>query len=704
MKKIVKYALLWATAGLVACAESPMEESADKAGVSGSISFTIGTRATESEQYDPMSKFVLRIFDDADKLIRKYTSHEVLPERLELLSGDYSVSVEAGEKHPATTDKLYYIGNKEFSVIPAQTTAVEVLCKRQNVATSVQFQDNIAENFGSNFRVWIGLGGQINEALGEEDGVLSFTSNGKGYFLLPEGVTSLAWKFAGEHISRGEVVKEGTLENLIAGGNYAVAFGFSPDKPGLIEVFEIMVDDSTEDYNDTILWSGITIESSHYDLSRPLNYTPEKTGAITYQITNTSPITNIIVEVGGQQVDLMSGTLEGATLTPEANSNNYTLTLDNAFFTKGQVGNNSLNFIIRDQKNELEKRTTYRLPGLLPIAAGDYDLWQNTLTLRALNFDEESEVEFILQDGNNIQTLTGVKGANETYTATFTPQWVEGVNKSNQKQYTLDGKTGLFPNRAYTCKAAMSGKEYSTSLNPTVSQPIPYGDMENEGLSAYGTDNSNPAFWGSGNNSFTKTLCSQSTFAGMGGSHCTKLAAAKSLVLGSGNFFTGGFDFTLASQTGVVNFGMDYDWKARPTAIKYKYHATVGKVNMVKHPGAGIGMDDQDISTIYVAIVDWNERHPVSSGTSGCSGMFSVDATTQVSEGKIIGYGYHYINASTTGSSMVEHTLDIHYYDKTAKPQGKYKIIIAASTSHYGDYMVGCSSNVLYLDDFEWVF
>ncbi len=54
---------------------------------------------------------------------------------------------------------------------------------------------------------------------------------------------------------------------------------------------------------------------------------------------------------------------------------------------------------------------------------------------------------------------------------------------------------------------------------------------------------------------------------------------------------------------------------------------------------------------------------------------------------------------------MVEATLPLNFYDPAAgRPTGKYSIIISCSTSAYGDYMVGCTTNVMYVDDFQWVY
>lgn len=117
--------------------------------------------------------------------------------------------------------------------------------------------------------------------------------------------------------------------------------------------------------------------------------------------------------------------------------------------------------------------------------------------------------------------------------------------------------------------------------------------MEDSTLPCFTQDGSaSTTFWGSGNNSYAKSLCSPATFNGMGGRQCAKLAAAmagvdlgfiKIMRLAAGNLFTG--TFKKPTTTGYVNFGQEYMFKARPTALKVKYHAKVGIVDENTHNG-----------------------------------------------------------------------------------------------------------------------
>lgn len=91
-------------------------------------------------------------------------------------------------------------------------------------------------------------------------------------------------------------------------------------------------------------------------------------------------------------------------------------------------------------------------------------------------------------------------------------------------------------------------------------------------------------------------------------------------------------------------------------------------------------------------------------GTEAPTGTWDPEETTSVDEGPIIAYGSLFIDQSSTGGKMIDVQLPLNYYDTKAKPSGLYQIVISCSTSAYGDFMAGCKSNILYVDNFEWVY
>ena len=116
-------------------------------------------------------------------------------------------------------------------------------------------------------------------------------------------------------------------------------------------------------------------------------------------------------------------------------------------------------------------------------------------------------------------------------------------------------------------------------------------------------------------------LCAQSTKPGMGGGYCAKLESQQTFsLLAAGNLFSATFRF--ASLSGTASFGMPYQWTARPTALRLKYHATVGAVNKgtVTEEHEYI-QDGQDRSRIFAVIVDWNSRHATVAGMGSPTGV-----------------------------------------------------------------------------------
>ena len=87
------------------------------------------------------------------------------------------------------------------------------------------------------------------------------------------------------------------------------------------------------------------------------------------------------------------------------------------------------------------------------------------------------------------------------------------------------------------------------------------------------------------------------------------------------------------------------------------------------------------------------------------SGTWDPEIQTSTNNGAIIGYASKFIEESTQGDEMVEVIVPINYYQQTEQaPKNSYNIVISCSTSAYGDYMDACTSNEMYVDDFEWVY
>ena len=454
------------------------------------------------------------------------------------------------------------------------------------------------------------------------------------------------------------------------GGKYSVSFRFSKDLPGFIECFVVKVDTSTDDYDDTFPFSPEpSIESDGFDMDQPQDFIPGTTSPKRYMITTMAAVKSVVIGIGDDSYEALNGTTEGVEVTRESDLS-LTVTLSDAFFAGRPGGSHPVSIRVTDSAGaEATAISEYRLQGLLPIEKTDYDLWTNSLTLRALVLDPNVTTATFglrVKDGE-WSDADGVNAGEGIYTATFTAQWKESVNAAGLTVH-------------------------------------PDGDMESGSLPCFGKSTSeSTTFWGSGN-AATSGLCAQSTKPGMGGSYCAKLESQQTFsLLAAGNLFSATFRF--ASLSGTASFGMPYQWTARPTALRLKYHATVGAVNKgtVTEEHEYI-QDGQDRSRIFAVIVDWNSRHATVAGMGSPTGVWDPAKTAETAEGPVIAYGSLLIGETTPGDAMTTVEIPIEYYDRTTKPTGAYTLVISCTTSAYGDFKVGCLGNVMYVDDFEWVY
>lgn len=351
----------------------------------------------------------------------------------------------------------------------------------------------------------------------------------------------------------------------------------------------------------------------------------------------------------------------------------------------------------------------------------DADLWANTATVSVEALPEGGSVQYRVKGATNWTDAELVEGSKYS----LAPVWTAAKNDAEVDIYSIQAGTGVFAATTYEVRVVKDGETVDTTeFTTAIGDKIPNGDMSGWSTTerldlmskpvavAYPNAEGAEAFWDCGNNGITTTLCTSTEEKAGTAVPAAKLASTKAfgLALAAGNLFTGSFNY--ASMTGTVYFGQKYAWTARPSALKLKYTATVGNVDMVRTSGdivEGVAKNDPDNARIFVAIVDWTEPHQVVSAMTTTSGAWDpVKGPDVVTEGKIIGYGSLLIPASasdTADAALKDTELQIYWYDKAAKPaEGNYSLVISCACNAYGDFFTGCSKNTMYVDDFEWVY
>lgn len=358
----------------------------------------------------------------------------------------------------------------------------------------------------------------------------------------------------------------------------------------------------------------------------------------------------------------------------------------------------------------------------------DADLWANTASFTLSNIPSDAtsvSVQYKKSTASATEWQTAEITGNNTkaeikpnWTSFTTPDWSTPNATDNTVlpfQRIATG-TGVFAGNTYDYKLIVDGSEYTGQFTTDAGNTITDGSLENwesAQLLPGGSTGSlfkpySYNFWGCGYNSYAKELCTRDdTKIGRVGTYCAKLAASYNTtgkVPAPGNLFTGDFKVSISPMGGYVSFGKQYAYNARPRAVKFKYHATIGPVDYNLHNGK-IAVGEMDKARVMVCIVDWTAQQQVFAGKNAPSGTWDPETQKSTDKGAIIGYASKFIEESTVGDEMVEVSIPINYYENTATPPSQaYNIVISCSTSAFGDYMDACTSNIMYIDNFEWVY
>lgn len=724
MKKIFRYMLMAGVALMAAACDKELSVTAEEGGVNFDINLSAATRAVNGGDFTP-EVLKVRIYREDGELIRRYTSMEEIPAPLYLVAGNYSVLVEAGDKEQtafadpndeaALQQLLCYRGEQPFTVAAHTTSSIAVSCPTLNTKTTVNFDTTSTENENSLLEgVEIQLAAMSSAATTVADfeadvtaleaPALSFEGAATGYFLLPEGVTTIAWAFSATHPEDGVIEKVGKIENVESGKGYKLSFVYSKTPDGLMTI-QVLVDDSMEEID------------NNFDFKPQPEITGEGISASAVNVYQSGSTVTLVCEsindlqsltLGGVAFladgAVVEGAIPGLTATV-VNGTKVEFTLDSSFFASLTGAYQTLEFGMTDTGGDYTQNVKFVKTGLVTDATA-YDLWANTATFEAVVTDAAQSVvvRYRRQGTTEWAETTLTAGADMTYTGTSSAVWSESTNVNGHTIYTPDTAKSIFANATYEYQLVIDGVAGdATTLTTTTTQTIPYATLEDTSLSCWGSSNSSAPFWGSGNNTYKSNLCVQSSYAGQQGSYCAKLASSETLgMLAAGNIFTG--TFSMSGFSGTVGFGVKYDWLARPSALKVKVWHQIGNVTTTKY-ASEIASGDPDQAVIQAVVIDWSTRHNVTSGSASPTGVWSPENGADASaSGKVIGYGVTYPTGTTAGSEMVELEIPIVWYDKVTKPSGNYTLIISSATSRYGDYMNGCNANVMYVDDYRWAY
>ncbi len=717
MRKLI-YIISICTLLMAACSKD-LTESDTSSTDEGTLKLTYALSTTRSDADDLIAQSKLKIYRADGELIRYYMPASDVPDELYLVAGSYSASLSIDAESYATTsfDKCGYYGQTNFTIEANKSSDVAVTSTITNSAVRVIYDDTIAENFEQDYITYVTASDSFDKQSAQSDELytLSFSESGTGYFILPEGVSNLSWGFEGTHTDSqvGRLSLSGVIEKAQAATLYTLNLKYSQTAGGMVGTITVSVDDSSDDYDDSFAFSPQpTITATGFSISQPQLYTGDSYAFSISAINELQSVDLELLDSDDNVVTTYSPLVAGTEVNLSAKGVVYsvidskygTLTLTSELFDSYSTGGvKSVNIVAKDVLSAKKEATAqFILPGL--VESPTVDLWLNSGLLQTCITSEvagEVTISYRKSGDSSWVEATATSVGDYIYQASFEPQWSETTSDGGDKVYHLS--SGFTAGNTYEYKYSIGGVEQgSHSFTTQGVQTIANSDFESSSLSCWGLSNSTSNWWASGNNTYAESSCTQGTYSGMGGSSCAYLAGASvTLVkLAAGSIFLGQFERP-SITTGQVSFGQSFAWSSRPTSLKFKYAASLGTVDADYHKYSFISEGSTDKARIFFAIVDWDSRHVVSSGTSDPTGVWDPATMSEVDKGEIIGYASLWITASTSGS-MKEEELTVYYYDTKTKPSKSISIVISCATSAYGDYMNGSTSSKLYVDDFEF--
>ena len=282
---------------------------------------------------------------------------------------------------------------------------------------------------------------------------------------------------------------------------------------------------------------------------------------------------------------------------------------------------------------------------------------------------------------------------------------------------------GLDPSTTYSYKLVIAGEVIGSPMTFTTdSAPqmpnsrfeYTSNDESSNWISFYDPSASDPAvrtkWWDNGSSASAGMLGSKYAIcysdtdvpSGTGSSKSAKLTSISAAgKLAAGNLFSGEFA-GLDGLNGKVNFGRP--WSSRPTAVSFWYKYKGGKVDKAGGPSDNpLTTSDYDRCQIKCTVGTWDYRvyggsrnSPIQVNTSDKSTFWDYDTIDGT-----IAYGQLTVQGNGSEGSWTKVTVPLTYKSETEYPT---YIVFSAAASIYGDYFVGSSSSILWLDEIELIY
>ena len=658
----------------------------------GALTLRLDTRSLEGESLN----YVLRIYQnngEEKKLVRKYTSDNELPQYIWLLEGNYTAVVECGSPETTSFDNSYYRGEKDFDIIRGNVAKVEIIAVLQNIPVEVVFDQTIIDGCLEGYHVDVMIADSA-EAVTSSTPQLRYTESKVGYFIMPEGSTTLTWRFVGTYeYSSGNKVdidKSGIIENVELKKHYTLRYKYSKDANGFLGGLSISVDTTLDERDDHIAFNpDPELKGEGFDMTELFNYVG---GERKYVATSPSEFNMVNISAGDRVYDLVADSVAGVTVEG-LSTMQLSITFSDLFFNSLSGGVQNIGITVGDVDGGVTtKQLPYNLQGVNAYDNIYTNLWCGTSKLSATVFGEHQSVQIAYRNvgASEWTTVNAVASGDNTYAAN-----IDGISAAGNYEYSLvlDGAT-IGANRLF---ATESGNQ------------IPNGNMEDWCTASDGAlvpyHMSINSFWCTGNHGtamLSKNITQNSTNVrpGSTGKYSASLDSEYIVVkFAAGNMYVGswgGMDGTNA----VVYFGQPFEYNAKPKAIRFWAKWNCGTIDKVS---GGVGKSgDPDLVKIFCCMS--TDRHAVDSADANGTTFSPSDANLKSGDPRydiVLYSAYMETTQSQSEWKLVEIPFVFYGDDPNQIPT---HLILTFTCSGYGDYFDGSTNSSMFVDDIELVY
>lgn len=734
MKKIYKNVVI----GLLAAWGASTATSCTDESVSlgqGSVLFNIDvdeqvevkTRANTAE----LEKNCVLYVYQGNNIVRKYRGVSRL-EELVLYSGQYKAEAYAGEYMPASFDKQYFEGSKEFTVNNSTVSNVSVTCKIANTLVSVSTDENVGEVLSD-----------LSFEVSHSEGSLTFageTFGLKGYFMMPPKETTLKYtlrgkNLTGDHIG-GEFIREGVIPDVKPATEYAVTVTYNKNAGSFGGAyFDIVIDE-----NELLAEHRSTLEAAPH-IAAPND---EQLGEV---VVRKDELSHYVVYVASttelKSLDIacerfpsmgMQGEFDLITTSAMADINSYGITMEDKTLEKDEEDGKQLK-MVEFNETFFEKLNTALGEFVINFSATDANDLTTNATL-TINITEDKVIAAKAPSAtyyNSViltATLADENAGNPGFEYREADITRAGGDWTRATDVTISGTAisarlnGLRAGTKYEYRVVWDGMTTESPVYGFTTKAYP--QVQNAGFETWGSEgkiilpaaNKNSRYWDCGNHgssTMNVNVTNSDSNIKHSGSYSAKLRS-QFVGLGvigkfaAGNVFIGQYLKTDGTD-GVIGLGRPFDFpNENGTIIKPK----AVKLWVRYEPGIGTGTGDDadhkiaegetDKGQIYIAMCgESSDSEDIFDGVSYARVVKTKNAGRLFDQNaaNVTAYGEHIFTEATAGSGMVELTIPFGDVHPAVTP--KY-LVIVASASMYGDYFSGGEGSTMWLDDIELVY